>query len=123
MPLQKSNALSERRNFGRRQTLWHAWIMVSGRQRFACAVRNISPGGALLECEVPPWLPVEFRLVVEPYDIDILCDLRHRGKHGVGVQFREPLDNPAVHASQRPNITPFTAEDAKALYTRRRPRY
>ncbi|HRK18843.1 MAG TPA: PilZ domain-containing protein [Hyphomicrobiaceae bacterium] len=93
----------ERRSFGRRQTLWHAWIAAPGRARFACLVRNISPGGALLECEVPPWLPHEFRLIVEAHDIDIECDLRHRGKFGIGVQFRAVLNHPAVTAQNRPN--------------------
>lgn len=93
----------DRRNFGRRQTVWHAWIYVSGRPRMACLVRNISAGGALLECDVPVWMGHELRLVIEPYDIDVACDVRHKGLHGLGVQFQAMLDHPAVRSPDRPN--------------------
>ena len=60
----KRSSYSDRRNFGRRQTVWHAWIHVAGRPRMTCLVRNISAGGALLECQVPAWMEYELRLIV-----------------------------------------------------------
>lgn len=108
----------ERRNFGRRQTVWHAWIAAPGRARFACLVRNISAGGALIECDVPEWLPYEFHLIVEAHGIDIECDLRHRGKFGIGVQFKMPLKHPAIEAQDRPS-TSATDKTAKPRLRRK----
>ena len=88
--LERANAekrMRERRQFGRRTTLWHAWIQTSNRQRLACCIRNVSESGALLELDVPLWLPNVFELWVEERDIRLRCELRHRGQHGVGVQF------------------------------------
>ena len=79
----------DRRVFGRRGTVWHAWILTSARQRLACCVRNVSHGGALLELDVPAWLPHTFELFIEERDLRIPCGLRHRGRHGVGVQFSD----------------------------------
>ena len=47
-------------------------------------------GGALLELEVPTWLPNNFDLVIEDPKLLIACDVRHRGQYGIGVAF---LDN------------------------------
>lgn len=102
----------DRRSFGRRQTVWHAWIAAPGRARFPCLVRNISPGGALIECDVPAWLPHEFRLIVEPHGIDVDCDLRHRGRFGVGVQFKHALRHPAVETADRPNTVGIKKSEA-----------
>lgn len=81
---------ADRREFGRRRGVWHAWITPSSLQRLACCVRNVSEGGALLELAVPDWLPVRFDLLVDGVDIRLECDLRHRGRHGVGVTFCDP---------------------------------
>jgi hypothetical protein len=78
----------ERRVFGRRSTLWHAWIVTSPRQRLACRVRNVSLGGALLELAVPLWLPNTFDLWVEDRQLIVDCEIKHRGTQGVGVGFR-----------------------------------
>ena len=82
----------EKRQFGRRSTLWHAWIVTNGKQRLPCCVRNVSDGGALLELEVPAWLPDKFILVIEERNLTIRCDLRHRGKHGVGIAYEDIND-------------------------------
>ncbi len=79
----------ERRQFGRRTTLWHAWIVTPGQRRIACKVRNVSEGGALLELPVPEWLPAKFSLAVDEQGIVVACELRHRGRHGVGVTFAD----------------------------------
>ncbi len=86
----KLHGLAERRQFGRRTTVWHAWIVTSGPRRTACVVRNLSVTGALLELEVPAWLPPIFTLAIEDRDISIACEVRHRGQHGVGVSFSDP---------------------------------
>ena len=80
----------ERRAFGRRRAVWHAWIIHSNLQRLPCCVRNVSDGGALLELGVPEWLPATFDLLVDGPDLRLPCELVHRGKHGVGVTFTDP---------------------------------
>ncbi len=84
-------AMHERRSFGRRRAVWHAWIIPSTLQRLACCVRNVSDGGALLELKVPEWLPATFDLYVDGPNMQLACELTHRGKHGVGVAFRDAL--------------------------------
>lgn len=80
-------APSERRAFGRRETLIHGLVRVAGRAPEACIVRNISTGGALLE--MPPALDPQgpFRLVVEAKGIDVQCAPRRREGHMLGVEF------------------------------------
>ena len=80
----------ERREFGRRRAVWHAWIIPSSLQRLPCCVRNVSDGGALLELSVPEWLPATFELAVDGPNLRLPCELNHRGKHGVGVTFTDP---------------------------------
>lgn len=84
-----SSPLSERKPFGRRRPVWHAWIIPSSLQRLACCVRNVSNGGALLELDVPEWLPAQFEVFIEGPDMRLHCETVHRGKHGVGVIFSE----------------------------------
>ena len=85
----KAIAASDRRSFGRRTAMWHAWVITGTKQRFPCRVVNISSGGALLELEVTPALPPRFDLALEGTDIVIKCDVRHRGEHGIGVSFTD----------------------------------
>jgi hypothetical protein len=77
----------ERRQFGRRSTVWHAWVLLNGRPRVTCIVRNFSVGGALLEfLDSPP--PVQnFKLAIEHLDFKTHCDVRHRNGTAVGVYF------------------------------------
>lgn len=77
----------ERRQFGRRQTGYTAWILVPGRPKIAACLVNISPKGALLEMEKPPWLPVRFALLIGGHGGPVNCELRHVTAHGVGVLF------------------------------------
>jgi hypothetical protein len=83
----------ERRQFGRRETNLHAFILIRGRPRMPCRVRNVSYGGVLVEpCagDNLDWLPTEFRLVIEAYDFEADCEIRHKGAHGIGVRFLKP---------------------------------
>jgi hypothetical protein len=82
-------AQHERRTFGRRRAVWHAWIIPSSLQKLPCCIRNVSDRGALLELKVPEWLPATFDLFVDGPNMQLTCDLTHRGKHGVGVAFRD----------------------------------
>lgn len=82
----KSNG-HERRQFGRRQTALHAWIRIPGRPPLACVVRNISVNGALLELDVPEWMPYAFQLVIDSGRFEVDCELRHKGTSACGVMF------------------------------------
>ena len=97
---------SERRNFGRRKTLWHAWIKVSGRGREPCVVRNFSTAGALLEFEGGSPTANRFRLMIDAFEFEAACYVRHRSKFGLGVYF-DVLVEPAI-------ISKCTPEDIVA---------
>ena len=97
----------DRREFGKRRNVLHAWIVPSSLQRLPCCVRNVSHGGALLELPVPFWLPTEFDLWVDAADIRVQCDLRHRGKHGVGITFRDLVE--AQDLLDYCNVQPISA--------------
>jgi hypothetical protein len=77
----------ERRQFGRRTTCLHGWVMLEGRPRIPCLVRNVSEGGALLECEVPKMLPFRFSLVIDCKGFQAWCEVRHHTEHWMGVRF------------------------------------
>jgi hypothetical protein len=84
---------SEKRQFGRRQTHMRGWIKVAGRPVIPCIVRNLSEGGALLECEDDIWLPFSFRLTSECRQIDRTCEIRHQsGARRFGVEFVETAE-------------------------------
>jgi hypothetical protein len=82
-------AYTEKRKFGRRSALWHAWIAVNGRAREACIIRNISAAGALLE--FPGVVPeaTNFRLMVDEAGFEAICDVRHKRGRFVGVFFAQ----------------------------------
>lgn len=77
----------ERRQFGRRATNLHGWILTDGRPRIPCMVKNVSEGGALLELDVPPALPYWFDLVIECKGFQARCEIRHQNEKWVGVRF------------------------------------
>lgn len=78
---------TDRRQFGRRQESAHGWIIVEGRPRYPCLVRDISAGGARLEVDQPSWLPFRFRLICESQRLDTDCEIRHQQQMSVGVMF------------------------------------
>lgn len=82
----------DNRAFGRRNTVRHAWITAGQRSRLSCCIRNLSVGGALLELDVPAWLPYNFELMIEDPKMTIACEVKHRGQHGVGVAFLSNID-------------------------------
>ena len=82
----------EKRKFGRRGALWHAWVAVNGRAREACIIRNISEAGALLEFSDLVPEATNFRLIVDEADFEAICDVRHKRGRFVGVFFaRAPV--------------------------------
>lgn len=77
----------ERRQFGRRHTCLHGWVELEGRPRFACVVRNVSDGGALLECAAPKVMPFRFMLVIDCKGFRAWCEIRHHREQWMGVRF------------------------------------
>jgi hypothetical protein len=86
----------DRRQFGRRNTLWHAWILVAGRPRQACMIRNVSQSGALLEFPDRPPEASEFTLIIDNPPFEARCDVRHRNRNLVGVFFPQTSAADAV---------------------------
>lgn len=78
---------SERRQFGRRKTCMHGWVVMDVRPKLPCLVRNVSAGGALLELEVPKNMPFRFKLIIDSKGFEALCEMRHTGPGWMGVQF------------------------------------
>jgi hypothetical protein len=99
--MQTPNAFVERRQFGRRNTCLHGWMMLEGRPRIACLVRNVSEGGALLECEVPKVMPYRLGLIIDCKGFEAWCELRHQTERWVGVRFVhfERVQEPIAHWS------------------------
>lgn len=79
----------DQRQFGRRRSLIHAFIVTERGGRATCLVRNISAGGALLEVELPQLVPQRMKLIVDADDFEADCELRHRNQFAVGVYFRD----------------------------------
>jgi hypothetical protein len=77
----------ERRQFGRRNTNLNGWVRISGRPKLPCVIRNLTPKGALLEMEVPTWLPFQFELALEPGSEKLTCQVRHVLNGAIGVMF------------------------------------
>ena len=109
----------ENRAFGRRSTVRHAWIAAGQRTRLSCCIRNLSVGGALLELDVPAWLPYNFELMIEDPKLVIACEVKHRGQHGVGVAFLSNLDGLTLLEScnTQPCYTPSQTPKAARLET------
>lgn len=106
-------AYLEKRKFGRRSALWHAWVAVNGRAREACIIRNISEAGALLE--FPDTVPeaLNFRLLVDEADFEAICDVRHKRGQFVGVFFaRAPV---IVEAEKGPTGTEVAFQVREAM--------
>ena len=91
----------ERRQFGRRNTCLHGWLIIEGRPRIACLVRNVSDGGALLECAVPKSIPFRFSLLIECKGFEAWCEARHHTEQWLGVRFVtvQKIDEPIAQWS------------------------
>lgn len=81
----------ERRCFGRRPTTILGWLRIKGRPKIPCVVRNLGKQGALVELDVPSWLPFNFELQLEGFAEAIKCEIRHVQKQSLGVTFIEGL--------------------------------
>jgi hypothetical protein len=84
---QPVQAAVERRQFGRRTTCLHGWVIIDGRPRMACLVRNVSEGGALLEFPVPKVMPFRFSLSIDCKGFEAWCEPRHHTETWMGVRF------------------------------------
>jgi hypothetical protein len=69
-------------------------------------VRNYSDRGALIELKETGTLPYRFRLVVESKGVDVLCEVRHQGPYGIGVQFVGGSAAGLVETSQNVRAAP-----------------
>lgn len=87
----------EGRRFGRRETSFTGWIRLPGWSSRVCTVRNVSIGGALLECEHPMTLPFKFELHIPIVNTTYACEARHRSANTIGVEFvaAQPNDAPS----------------------------
>lgn len=65
----------------------HAEALIPGRPRTLCVIRDISRGGALLEFQEKIVPPYRFNLRIAGKVNEILCEIRHQGRHGIGVRF------------------------------------
>ena len=89
----------ERREFGRRQTGSTGWIRISGRPKLPCRIVNETPKGALLEMDVPSWLPFRFELVVDADKSVHTCEIRHSRPDRLGVYYVNPADQPVSRSA------------------------
>ena len=85
----------ERREFGRRQTGSTGWIRIPGRPKLSCRIVNETPKGALLELEVPAWLPFRFELVVDADKAVHTCEIRHSRPNRLGVYYINAAEQPS----------------------------
>lgn len=83
----QSQPFVERRQFGRRNFCLHGWMILEGRPRIACLVRNVSEGGALLEFQVPKSIPYRFKLEIDCKGFVAECEIRHQSEDWIGVRF------------------------------------
>ncbi|MGI9426011.1 MAG: PilZ domain-containing protein [Hyphomicrobiaceae bacterium] len=77
----------ERRQFGRRKTVIHAWVLTKGGTRVPCIIQNLSPRGALLEFPNGAPATEKFRLVFGADQRERRCVVRHRQPNTLGVSF------------------------------------
>jgi len=99
----------ERRSFGRRNSAINGHVKVPGRPPIGCVVRNLAPGGALIEFEKSVWLPYRFVLRLHVAGTAFHCEIKHQNKNRVGVRFVEALFERAADAEPGKNVT--TADD------------
>lgn len=108
-----NRAAQERRQFGRRTVAIHGWVVVDGRPRIPCTVRNISIEGALLEFDTPSWLPYYFRLVIEVSQFETECELRHQAPNSVGVRFVQRREDAVARQVNVDDADPWLAHNRK----------
>jgi hypothetical protein len=97
---------TQRRQFGRRETCTRAIATLPGFGPVACELRNVSEGGALLVFERGEVPKRPFRIEVDGTHLNIFCEVRHAGKHGVGVRFLNQKDGILLIAALYPAVEP-----------------
>ncbi len=64
-------------------------LKVDGFSPNPCRVKNISRDGALVEFAIPTILPQQLRIYIPEYQFQAKCEIRHRFRCSVGVEFME----------------------------------
>ncbi|MEQ1714586.1 MAG: PilZ domain-containing protein [Hyphomicrobium sp.] len=81
----------DRRQFGRRAVLKHAFI-VQGEERTKCIVVDISDGGARIKLEKPEDVPENIALEIPEDDFVVHCQVVHIQSGSIGVKYiRSPM--------------------------------
>jgi hypothetical protein len=111
--------LLEKRRFGRRETNFAGWIRIPDRASHYCTVRDVSIGGAFLECEYPSLLPFRFKLEIPAIGTTYDCEARHCRDGGLGVEFLRTSAHDRARRQSRadssPEITEHRAETARLV--------
>lgn len=77
----------ERRQFGRRRSCIHAFVLVPGRAPTPCLVRNYSASGAMLELAELVEPPFNFAIRIGLDGLEIRCEVRHQHGLRIGARF------------------------------------
>ena len=87
---------AERRRERRARALKAAKIVFNlGRSVFDCTVRNLSPGGALLEVPCMVGIPPKFDILMDQGVTRRACTVRWNTQRLIGVQFDEAAQKAA----------------------------
>ena len=73
--------------FGRRLGNLQGWVIIPGRPRLPCNIKNLSTAGAFLELMTPGWMPIRFVLAIEPDQQTHLCEIKQSRTCGIIVNF------------------------------------
>lgn len=96
----------EKRQFGRRRSEIRGAAIVAKEQPKPFTICDLSEGGALLAFDDPAIVPERsFRITIDGTAMVLLCEVRHRGKAGVGVRFMRPSEGIELksHFLSKPN--------------------
>jgi hypothetical protein len=74
----------------KRVRVWLAGVIGGADWQQDVQVRDLSEGGALLSCEMPP--PVDTELTLYSGSVEIPARVAWAGNHWVGVKFLAPID-------------------------------
>jgi hypothetical protein len=85
----------DRRKFGRRESSICGEAIIARQSRKAFKMTNISAGGAHLVFEDGFVPPASFRIEVTGTKFALSCEVRHQGRHGVGVKFTRRTESDA----------------------------
>lgn len=102
----------EKRQFGRRESNIRGHVLVAGYQPIACTIRNISDGGALLECASQMPASRSIRLVVEGTDFNLRSEICHQGPRGFGIRFVSTAEGAAFNKHVQTTIVAPAAANA-----------